>query len=71
MPKFSLIHTFVCPSLVKPIILSVRDAGTIILLMSLYPLRALYKTTRDYCLFNRVMLFKRSGILSVRTTALY
>jgi len=42
-------------------------AGTTILLTSEYPLKALYKTTADYCLLSLVIELRRTGIGSVRT----
>lgn len=53
----------------NPTILSVIGPGTTILPISLNPLRALYKTTAAYCLFNLEIEFNKTGILYVNTQA--
>jgi hypothetical protein len=43
--------------------------GTTNLLISEYPLKALYKTTADYCLLNLGKEPSKNGMASVRTLA--
>jgi len=51
--------------------LSVMAAGITNLLRSEYPLKALYKTTADYCLLSLETEWRSTGIASVRTQAFY